>query len=103
MKHTYTETLFIDDLTTAEVTILVYNRCKYSLRNTKNDVDDEPIRRTYTGLTSWDIIDHGVEAKSIEDDLNEEDCDEHHEYLVLHFENGETATFRNSHVDLFIN
>lgn len=103
MKFTYTETLFVDDLTTAEVTILVYNRCKYSLRNTKNDVDEKPIRHTYTGLTSWDIINGGVEAKSIEEDLYEEDFDEQHEYLILHFENGETATFRNSHVDLFIN
>ena len=27
--------------------------------------------------------------------------DEFEEYLILTFENGETSTFRNSHVDLF--
>ena len=33
--------------------------------------------------------------------LGFDEVDEHGEYLIITHENGETSTFRNSHVDLF--
>ena len=87
MKNTYTRTLFIDneELQKATVRLYIY------------DADETEV--TYTGLTAWDVIEGGEEAAEIESDGL---IDEHHEYLVLHFNNGTQATFRNSHVDMFI-
>lgn len=55
----------------------------------------------YTGVKSWTILtsEDEVEVKEIE---NQGLVDEMHEYLILNFENGDSATFRNSHVDMFI-
>ena len=45
------------------------------------------------------------EVKQISDEeiaaMGFDTVDEFEEYLILTFENGETSTFRNSHVDLF--
>lgn len=73
--------------------IFVYNGDKYT-----GEVTEE-IEERYTGVKSWDIIEGGKEAFEIEESGL---IDEHHEYLVLHFTSGETATFRNSHVDMFV-
>ena len=68
--------------------------------NTKYE-DKEPVSMVeYTGVTSWDMIEGGKEAEELEAHFNE--IDEKREYCVLHFENGETATFRNSHIDMWI-
>ena len=64
--------------------------------------DEEPKHINYTGVKAWTMVAGGPEAEEIEADLNDLDCDEFHEYLILHFNNGEQATFRNSHVDLWI-
>ena len=95
MKNTYTRTLFIDneELQKATVRLYIYDADKY----TRHDADETEV--TYTGLTAWDVIEGGEEAAEIESDGL---IDEHHEYLVLHFNNGTQATFRNSHVDMFI-
>lgn len=55
----------------------------------------------YSGLTAFDIVD-GDDAWEIEDYTDDSTIDDFHEYLVLHFENGDTATFRNSYCDLFV-
>lgn len=96
MKTTYTGTLFYrNNLVDADVKVFVHDVIKY---------EDEGMghKIMYTGLKSWDIIQGGEEAKAIEIDADEESMDPLHEYLVLHFENGDTATFRNSFVDMFI-
>lgn len=95
MKRTYERTLFHADLREAEVTIYNYgDDTKY-----KPHPDGDRCVTTYTGVTAWDVIEGGPEAEEIEQSGL---VDEYHEYLVLHFEDGSTATFRDSHVDMFI-
>jgi len=93
MKRTYNRTMIIGDLEKATVRVYIYHGTKY-------EDHEELATAEYTGVTSWDIIEGGEEAKEIEKDADR--IDENHEYLVLHLNNGETATFRNSHVDMFI-
>lgn len=58
---------------------------------------------------AWEVVYEDVkeiEVKTItaEEIFKETDgtcIDEYNEYVILHFEDGETATFRNSHVDCF--
>lgn len=97
MKRTFTRTTFIEDLSKATVTIYITDDVKYNLTETSNEIKVE-----YTGLTSWDIIEGGTEAKELESETDDSGIDEYHEYLVLHFENGTQSTFRNSHCDMFI-
>lgn len=94
MKRTYTRTLFVKDLTKATFKLYISEYSKYD-----PDTKGGEIKTEYTGVTAWDIIEGGKEAEEIEADGL---IDEKHEYLVLHFQNGEKATFRNSHVDMFI-
>lgn len=77
--------------------IELYSECKYTA---SEEVFENSIRQQYKDITNWEIVtDEDAEALEVESDGS---CiDEHHEYLVLHFEDGETATFRNSHVDMF--
>ena len=96
MKTTYTSTRFITDLTKATIAIHMYNKVKYKMSSEQtNSV-------AYIGVKSYDIIKGGIEAKEIESMIDCNSIDDFHTYLVLHFENGEVATFRNSYVDMFI-
>ena len=97
MIKTFTRTMFIEDLRNAKVTIYVTDGVKYNLTETSQEKKVE-----YNGITSWDIIEGGAEAEEIEASTDTASVDEYHEYLVLHFEDGTQATFRNSHADMFI-
>ena len=48
------------------------------------------------------FIEGGKEAEAIESIVDKDGIDENHEYLVPHFSNGITATFKSSHVDMFL-
>ena len=100
MKKTYNETWTIskEDLPTRTIRVLLHSECKYS--NPAYKKPHEITEVTYTGLTSWDIIEGGPEADMLEELLGVED--DFHEYLVLHFQDGTTATFRNSYTDFFL-
>lgn len=92
MKTTFTRTLFREDLTKATFTLELFEGTKFNATDYNHKVE-------YTGVTSWDIITGGKEAEEIE---AQGLVDEYHEYLVLHFQDGDSATFRNSHTVLFI-
>ena len=97
MKRTFGRTLLMDNerLQTANVIIEIFHNTKYE--------DAEPTQTAgYKGLIGWDIIEGGKEAEEIEAEYDANSIDEYHEYLVLHFNDGTTATFRNSHVDMII-
>lgn len=96
MKKTYTGTLtrpITESLQKANVRIFIHDVAKYECKEHVGEIN-------YTGLTSWDIISGGKEAKAIENIFDI--MDDYHEYLVLHFNDGRIATFRNSYVDMFI-
>lgn len=101
MKNTYTQTFMMSNekLQRATIRLYVYGIDKYSDKHTVEEVEEDMKEVEYTGLTAWDIINGGEEAEEIEANGL---VDEHHEYLILHFNDGTQATYRNSHVDMFI-
>lgn len=80
----------------ANVEVEVYGECKYLA----SEETFENAKRVRYTIESWDIV-SGDDAKEIEELTDESGIDDTHEYLVLHLANGETATFRNSYVDMF--
>ena len=97
MKKTYTRTMMVQDLAKATIKLFIFEGCKYTAKDLGKETEVE-----YTGVTSWDVIEGGIEAEEIESMTDANSIDEFHEYLVLHFEDGSESTFRNSHVDMFI-
>lgn len=67
-------------------------------KNMKYTATEKPIRVQYNIIGFRVAI--GEEAKLIEAETDASGVDENHEYLILNLVGGETATFRNSHVDL---
>lgn len=98
MITTYNQTFTIStkELPKADVILHIYNDDKYE----GNITEEKQV--IYNGIVAWDIIEGGKEAEEIEAHTDGSCIDEHNEYLVLHFEDGKTATFRNSHVDMKI-
>lgn len=97
MKTTYKRTMMIEDLTKVVVEIHIFENCKYTTK--RAELGEEIVVR-YTDVKSYSVIEGGKEAEAIESAVDASGVDEYHEYLVLYFENGTTATFRNSHVDM---
>lgn len=94
MKTTYTRTMFNPDFSKCLFRVYIHELPKW-------EAQDDGERIDYTGVKEYTIIEGGDEAYELEQGLGEL-IDELHEYLILHFEDGRTATFRNSHVELFI-
>ena len=77
--------------------------CKIKIYNTNKYLKDsrKVAEVVYNNIKGFIVV-SGEEATKIG---NETDCnsrDEYNEYLVVTLENGETSTFCNSHVDLFL-
>ena len=77
-----------------KVIVKIYDEVKYSPKS-------EKIAQVEYDIAGFKVVSGGAEAKEIEDSIDDNSYDEFHEYLVLELEDGETATFRNSHVDMF--
>ena len=77
-----------------KVAIIGYEKTKY-------EAEEHAFRVEYENVKNWKVV-QGEEATAIGQTTDEASRDEYNEYLVLTFEDGEEATFRNSHVDLFI-
>lgn len=78
---------------TFDAKVYVYAECKYKA---DTEVLENSKEVEYNGIESWEII-SGEDAREIEEQGL---VDDYNEYLVLNFENGDTATFRNSYVDM---
>ena len=78
-----------------KVKIKIYDEEKYS------PLSEKIAEVEYDGVKGFDVVSAPAAVEEIESRTDRSGIDENHEYLVLQFENGETSTFRNSHVDLF--
>lgn len=73
-----------------KVTVKVYNGSKY-------EAASETIAKVDYEISSYEVKE--IPASEILKEFDE--TDEYNEYLILTMKDGETATFRNSRVDLF--
>ena len=82
---------------TRKVMLDVYNECKYTA---SEEVFENCKQVIYENVVAFEVI-TGKEAEWIESETDGSNIDDLHEYLKLYMEDGNTATFRNSYVDLF--
>ena len=76
------------------VKVKVYNGVKYNFENEKvAEVE-------YKNIKGYEVV-TGDRATEIANMTDEASRDEYNEYLIITLADGETATFCNSHVDLF--
>lgn len=95
MITTYIGTLRHNDLTKCTFEMHMTDICKYNPMSQTVKVD------TWKNVTGWQIITE-EDATKLEKDMDEYSIDPCHEYCRLMLENGETATYNNSMVDMFI-
>ena len=76
------------------VKVKVYNGVKYEATSEK------VAEIKYKSIKGYEVV-TGDRATEIGLETDENRRDEYNEYLIITLDNGETATFRNSHVDLF--
>ena len=76
------------------VKIEFYDGVKYNLENEKI------AKIVYNNIRGYEVV-TGERATEIGLETDENSRDEYNEYLIITLENGEKATFCNSHVDMF--
>ena len=76
------------------VKVKVYNGVKYD-RNSEKVAEVE-----YNNIKGYEVV-TGEKATLIGNETAGASRDEYNEYLVITLNTGDTATFRNSYVDLF--
>lgn len=85
---------------TAKVMVKVYDRCKY-------DADSKKIGETEYNIVRWGIFNLADFSEADREDIIKNDMlDENDEYLRIWTAddgfNSDSATYRNSHVDMFM-
>lgn len=76
------------------VKVKIYDGVKY-------DFSDEKVAEVeYKNIKGYEVV-TGDRATEIGNMTDEASRDEYNEYLIITLADGETATFCNSHVDLF--
>ena len=78
-----------------DIKLKVYNGVKY------NKDSKEVGQLEYKNIQSYEHV-FGERAKEIELETDENSRDEFNEYLIITLEDGETLTFCNSHVELYL-
>lgn len=78
------------------VKVKIYNECKY------NPTSKKVAEVTYNNIKGYEVV-TGERATEIGNETDANSRDEFNEYLIITLENNETATFCNSHVDMFRN
>lgn len=81
-----------------KATLDVYEECKYTAAE-EVFVNCKQIK--YDNVEYIEIV-TGIDAEAIEAETDGSCIDDMHEYLVIHFTDGQTSTFRNSYVDMFL-
>lgn len=81
-----------------KATLEVYEECKYTA-TAEVFVNSKQVK--YDNVEYIEIV-TGLDAAEIEAETDGSCIDDMHEYLVLHFTDGQTSTFRNSYVDMFL-
>ena len=76
------------------VKLKLYRGLKYD-RNSEKVAEVE-----YNNIKGYEVV-TGEKATLVGSETDEASRDEYNEYLIITLENGETATFCNSHVDMF--
>ena len=85
-----------------KATVDVYEECKYTAAALGHEEVFENCKQAkYDNVECIEIV-SGVDAEEIEAETDGSCIDDMHEYLVIHFTDGQTATFRNSYVDMFL-
>ena len=74
-----------------KVKVKVYDRIKYDEKSKK-------VAEASYEIEGFEILN----GEQIDIESFGNDIDEHDEYLVLHLADGNTSTFRNSYVDMFV-
>ena len=76
------------------VKVKIYNECKY------NPISKKVAEVIYNNIKGYEVV-TGERATEIGNETDANSRDEYNEYLIITLENNETATFCNSHVDMF--
>lgn len=66
------------------------------------DTSEDLISVRYENVIGFEVVSDPAKAAEIEAATDGSCIDDYHEYLVLHFADGDLATFRNSYVDMFL-
>ena len=77
-----------------KLNIKLYDKCKYE--------EDAKIIKdvNITDIISLEVVE--IPASKILTETDGSCVDDYNEYLILTYDNGETSTYRNSYVDVFI-